>query len=72
MRGPTSRRSFLPALAKDLKAHAGKSVVIPGLYQDSSVDALALAINNALGNVGKTVSYGDPSIARFRAIRWGI
>jgi hypothetical protein len=30
-------------------------VVIPGLYQDPSVAALALAINNALGNVGKTV-----------------
>jgi molybdopterin-containing oxidoreductase family iron-sulfur binding subunit len=46
---------FLAALAKDLKAHAGKSVVIPGLYQDPSVAALAIAINNALGNAGKTV-----------------
>ncbi len=50
------QRKFLTALAKDLKEHAGKSVVIPGLYQDSSVAALALAINNALGNVGKTVT----------------
>ena len=49
---------FLNALAKDLKANAGKSVVIPGLYQDPSVASLALAINNALGNVGKTVSLG--------------
>jgi MoCo/4Fe-4S cofactor protein with predicted Tat translocation signal len=46
---------FLASLAKDLKANAGKSVVIPGLYQDVSVAALALAINDALGNVGKTV-----------------
>jgi molybdopterin-containing oxidoreductase family iron-sulfur binding subunit len=46
---------FLSALAKDLKANAGKSVVIPGLYQDPSVAALALAINDVLGNVGKTV-----------------
>ena len=52
----TSEQSkFLAALAKDLKANAGKSVVIPGLYQDNSVAALALAINDALGNVGKTV-----------------
>jgi len=52
----TSEQSkFLAALAKDLKASAGKSVVIPGLYQDNSVAALALAINDALGNVGKTV-----------------
>ena len=52
----TSEQSkFLAALAKDLKANAGKSVVIPGLYQDSSIAAMALAINDALGNVGKTV-----------------
>ncbi len=30
--------------------------MIPGLYQDASVAALAAAINTALGNVGKTVS----------------
>jgi molybdopterin-containing oxidoreductase family iron-sulfur binding subunit len=50
------QQKFLAALVKDLKASAGKSVVIPGLYQDPSVAALALAINNALGNIGKTVS----------------
>jgi MoCo/4Fe-4S cofactor protein with predicted Tat translocation signal len=49
------QQKFLAALAKDLKANAGKSAVIPGIYQDASVTALALAINNALGNVGKTV-----------------
>ena len=47
---------FLTALAKDLKANAGKSVVLPGLYQDPSVAGLAYAINSALGNVGKTVA----------------
>jgi MoCo/4Fe-4S cofactor protein with predicted Tat translocation signal len=50
------QQKFLAALAKDLKASAGKSAVIPGLYQDPSVASLALAINTALGNVGKTVS----------------
>jgi molybdopterin-containing oxidoreductase family iron-sulfur binding subunit len=49
------QQKFLAALVKDLKANAGKSAVIPGLYQDPSVAALAAAINNALGNVGKTV-----------------
>ena len=49
------QQKFLTVLAKDLKASAGKSAVIPGLYQDASVAALAMAINNALGNVGKTV-----------------
>ncbi|MGD0097363.1 MAG: TAT-variant-translocated molybdopterin oxidoreductase [Terracidiphilus sp.] len=50
------QQKFLAALAKDLKANASKSVVIPGIYQDESVAALALAINQALGNVGKTVT----------------
>jgi len=50
-----AQQKFLAALAKDLKANAGKSAVLPGLYQDPSVAALALAINNALGNIGKTV-----------------
>jgi molybdopterin-containing oxidoreductase family iron-sulfur binding subunit len=49
------QKKFLAALAKDLKTHAGKCVVISGLYQDASVAALAMAINNALGNTGKTV-----------------
>ena len=31
-------------------------MVIPGLYQDTSVYMLALAINQTLGNVGKTMS----------------
>jgi molybdopterin-containing oxidoreductase family iron-sulfur binding subunit len=49
------QKKFIAALAKDLKAHAGKSVVIPGLYQDRSVESMAWAINSALGNLGKTV-----------------
>jgi MoCo/4Fe-4S cofactor protein with predicted Tat translocation signal len=48
---------FLNALAKDLKASSGRSVVIPGLYHDASVGMSALAINTALGNVGKTVKF---------------
>jgi molybdopterin-containing oxidoreductase family iron-sulfur binding subunit len=51
------QQKFLAALAKDLKANAGKSVVIPGLYQDMSVMNLAIVINAALGNGGKAVSY---------------
>jgi molybdopterin-containing oxidoreductase family iron-sulfur binding subunit len=49
------QQKFLAVLVKELKANAGTSAVIPGLYQDASVAELALAINNALGNVGKTV-----------------
>ena len=49
------QQKFLAALVKDLKANAGKSAVLPGLYQDPVVADLALAINQALGNVGQTV-----------------
>jgi MoCo/4Fe-4S cofactor protein with predicted Tat translocation signal len=57
------QQKFLAALAKDLKANAGKSAVIPGLYQDPSVAQLALAINTALGNTGKTVTVSsEPAI----------
>jgi molybdopterin-containing oxidoreductase family iron-sulfur binding subunit len=50
------QKKFLDALAKDLKAHAGKSVVISGLSQDRTVIALATAINLALAN-SKTASF---------------
>jgi molybdopterin-containing oxidoreductase family iron-sulfur binding subunit len=57
------QKRFLVSLAKDLKASTGKSAVIPGLYQDESVVALAMTINTALGNVGKTVTVSsDPAI----------
>jgi molybdopterin-containing oxidoreductase family iron-sulfur binding subunit len=55
---------YLSALARDLKASAGKSVVIPGLYQDPSVAASAMAINVALGNVDKTVKASVESEGR--------
>ena len=54
----TEQSKYLTALAKDLKANAGKSVVIPGLYQDQSVVAMAMAINIVLGNLDKTVKLG--------------
>jgi len=51
---------FLQGVAADLKASAGKCVVIPGEFAPPSVHLAAFAINQALGNVGKTVIYTDP------------
>jgi molybdopterin-containing oxidoreductase family iron-sulfur binding subunit len=48
---------WVTAIADDLKAHRGRSVVVAGDYQPASVHALARAINEALGNVGATVTY---------------
>jgi len=52
-------KKFLESVAKDLKANAGKSVVIPGEQQTPDVHLAAIAINQALGNVGKTVVYTE-------------
>jgi|HubBroStandDraft_6_1064221.scaffolds.fasta_scaffold01045_3 MoCo/4Fe-4S cofactor protein with predicted Tat translocation signal len=48
------------AVAKDLGAHRGASLVIAGEEQPPAVHALAHAMNAALGNVGKTVYYTEP------------
>jgi molybdopterin-containing oxidoreductase family iron-sulfur binding subunit len=52
-----SAAKFLAAVAKDLQAHRGSSVVVAGEYQPASVHHLAHQINQALGNVGTTVTY---------------
>jgi MoCo/4Fe-4S cofactor protein with predicted Tat translocation signal len=52
--------SWLPAVAKDLQLHKGSSIVIAGDEQSANIHALAHAANSALGNVGKTVFYGEP------------
>lgn len=59
--GPSQQVSdWLAALAKDLQAHRGTSLVIAGEEQPPAVHALAHAINEQLGNVGKTVIYTQP------------
>src|SRR3989454_6098312 len=50
----------LAGVARDLQAHRGSSVVIAGDHQPPVVHALAHAMNQALGNVGRTVVYTDP------------
>jgi molybdopterin-containing oxidoreductase family iron-sulfur binding subunit len=51
---------YLQGLAADLKAGAGRAVVIPGEQQTPDVHLAAIAINQALGAIGKTVVYTDP------------
>ncbi|MEO8503062.1 MAG: TAT-variant-translocated molybdopterin oxidoreductase [Acidobacteriota bacterium] len=50
---------FVKAAARDLMAHRGRCVVVPGEYTPAAVHALAHAMNAALGNGGETVIYGD-------------
>jgi molybdopterin-containing oxidoreductase family iron-sulfur binding subunit len=53
-------QKFVDAVAKDLAAHRGRSLVVAGDAQPPEVHALAHAMNQALGNVGQTVVYTDP------------
>jgi molybdopterin-containing oxidoreductase family iron-sulfur binding subunit len=51
---------WVGALVRDLQNHRGASLVIAGDQQPPVVHALAHAMNEALGNVGKTVYYTAP------------
>src|SRR5713226_8990099 len=55
--GPHAK--WIAAVVKDLQQHRGASAVIPGEQQSPAVHVLALAINDALGNTGKTVIHTD-------------
>ncbi len=57
------RTKWVPAVVADLKANAGKCVVVAGEFQPAAVHALARSINQQLGNVGKTVHYVAPLAA---------
>src|SRR5205807_6548874 len=54
------RTKWLDAVARDLVAHKGASIVIVGDEQPPLIHSLGHAMNAALGNVGYTVSYTDP------------
>jgi Fe-S-cluster-containing dehydrogenase component len=55
---------LLPALARDLQAHRGRCVVAAGMAASPELHVLAHALNQHLGNVGTTVIYTEPVVAR--------
>ena len=48
------------AILKDLQANHGASIVIAGEDQPPVVHAIAMAINQTLGNIGSTITITDP------------
>jgi MoCo/4Fe-4S cofactor protein with predicted Tat translocation signal len=56
--GAQDIQKWVAAVAKDLQAHRGTSLVVAGDYQPAAVHAAAHAMNQALGNIGATVTYG--------------
>jgi molybdopterin-containing oxidoreductase family iron-sulfur binding subunit len=59
---PTGKKyaKWIDAIAEDLLAKKGKCVVIPGEHQPAAVHHVAHAINEVLGNLGKTVTFVEP------------
>ncbi|HEV7734819.1 MAG TPA: TAT-variant-translocated molybdopterin oxidoreductase [Candidatus Binatia bacterium] len=60
----TEHAAWIAAVTKDLQAHRGAAVVVAGEAQPPAVHALAHAMNEALGAVGKTVVLVEPIEAR--------
>lgn len=56
------RRRLAAAVAKDLAGARGRSLVVAGAGQPAAVHALAAAMNDALGNAGKTVRWFAPGV----------
>jgi molybdopterin-containing oxidoreductase family iron-sulfur binding subunit len=54
---PEKTQVFVRAVARDLAAHKGKSLVVAGPRQSPAVHALVLAMNAALGNIGQTITF---------------
>ena len=51
---------WIKAVAKDLNANRGSSLIVVGYRQPPAVHALAAAVNRLLGNVDRTVAYAAP------------
>ncbi|MGH8124309.1 MAG: TAT-variant-translocated molybdopterin oxidoreductase [Rhodanobacteraceae bacterium] len=54
---------WIDAVAKDLSAHRGVSLIIAGNAQPEAVHALARSMNAALANIGHTIEYVAPLLA---------
>jgi molybdopterin-containing oxidoreductase family iron-sulfur binding subunit len=52
--------TLIDAIVRDLKAHAGRSIVVAGDWTAPAVHLVAQAINQTLGNAGTTVLYTEP------------
>ena len=71
---PNVDARWLDAIAKDLQAHRGKSLIVAGERQPAAVHAAVAALNTHLGNTGTTVSYYEtkdallPSLSSLTAL----
>jgi molybdopterin-containing oxidoreductase family iron-sulfur binding subunit len=54
---------WVSAAARDLRAHAGRSLLAIGEYLPPQIQALAPAVNQLLGNANRTIRYSEPILA---------
>ncbi len=71
-RVPGDHAAWIATLAEDLRAHAGRSVVVVGDGQPAVVHAIGHLINDALENIGRTVTFTEPVIYRAGAESHGL
>jgi len=57
---PSEHAAWVAAVVRDLQANRGASIVVAGDEQPPVVHQLAHAMNQALGNIGTTVTITDP------------
>ena len=55
-----SSAKWLDVVTRDLQQHRGAALVVAGERQPAPIHALVHAINQSLGNTGKTVIYTEP------------
>ena len=56
-------QKWVIAAAADLQANRGRGIIVVGERQPASIHALAHRLNQALGNVGQTVTFIEPAEA---------
>jgi MoCo/4Fe-4S cofactor protein with predicted Tat translocation signal len=64
--GSSTADKALSAIAKDLLANRGKSVVVTGPRQSAAVHQIVHQINQALGNIGPVITYLKPTSEQTR------
>jgi molybdopterin-containing oxidoreductase family iron-sulfur binding subunit len=55
--------TVLNALARELRQHAGESLVVCGV-NDVAVQSVVAGLNHLLGNIGRTIEVGRPSLQK--------
>jgi len=58
-----AEHQWVTRAAEDLDAHRGRSLFSVGAHAPARVQAVACAVNEKLGNVGRTVRYREPMAA---------